>query len=154
MYCMMQFQNPVYDPKFRYIQAYCGILRTLCNSCIFRNLPYSEFWHISNRRRIQNSVKACSGILRTLCNARILRTPPYSGLIFAIFRSIGIFRTQGIFRILFIQTHSGTFTNDRIVIITITLFFHLNRTFISTKLKRHVFDYNEVNFNALLNLLK
>ena len=30
----------------RYIQLYGGIFRTLCNSCIFRTLPYSESWHI------------------------------------------------------------------------------------------------------------
>ena len=30
----------------RHIQQYCGISRTLCNSCIFRTLPYSESWHI------------------------------------------------------------------------------------------------------------
>ena len=27
-------------------QSYCGIFRTLCNSFIFRTLPYSESWHI------------------------------------------------------------------------------------------------------------
>ena len=27
---------------FRHFQPYCGMLRTLCNCCIFRALPYSE----------------------------------------------------------------------------------------------------------------
>ena len=27
---------------FRHIQSYCGIFSTLCNSCIFRALPYSK----------------------------------------------------------------------------------------------------------------
>ena len=31
---------------FRHIQLYWGKFRTLRNSCIFRNLPYSESWHI------------------------------------------------------------------------------------------------------------
>ena len=50
MYCTMHIQNPVYYREFRHIQAcsrpiqtYCGIFRTLCNSFIFRTLPYSEF---------------------------------------------------------------------------------------------------------------
>ena len=30
---------------FRHIQPYCGILRILCSSCIFRTLPYLESWH-------------------------------------------------------------------------------------------------------------
>ena len=30
----------------RHIQPYCGMVRTPRNSCIFRTLPYSEFWHI------------------------------------------------------------------------------------------------------------
>ena len=28
------------------IKPYCGIFSTLCNSCIFSTLPYSESWHI------------------------------------------------------------------------------------------------------------
>ena len=31
---------------FRHFQPYCGMLRTLCNCCIFRALPYSESWNI------------------------------------------------------------------------------------------------------------
>ena len=31
---------------FRHIQPHCGIFRNLCDSCIFRNLPYSESWDI------------------------------------------------------------------------------------------------------------
>ena len=56
---------------FRHIQSSCGIFRILCDSCIFRTLPYLEFWHIKNPKSIQNSVKAFSDIFRTLCNARI-----------------------------------------------------------------------------------
>ena len=29
---------------FRHIQPYCGIFRTLCNSCIFKTLSYSKSW--------------------------------------------------------------------------------------------------------------
>ena len=45
--------NPVYYCKFTHIhqysgpiKTYCVIFRTLCNSCIFRTLSYSESWHI------------------------------------------------------------------------------------------------------------
>ena len=67
-----------YHVLFRHIQPYCGIFRTLCNSCIFRTLSYSKFQHIQNPRYIQNSVKAYSGIFRMLCNASMLRALPYS----------------------------------------------------------------------------
>ena len=65
---------------FRHIQPCCDIFRTLYNSCIFRNLSYSESWHIQNLSYIQNSIKAYSGIFRMLCNARTLRMLSYSEL--------------------------------------------------------------------------
>ena len=85
--------------------CYC-IFTTLCNSCILRTLPYSEFWHIQNLRYIQNSLKAYSGIFRTLCNFRILRTLPYSEF---SHKHFPMFRTRGIFRILFWLAHSDIF---------------------------------------------
>ena len=98
---------------FRHIQAYCGISRALCNSYIFRILPYSESWHIQNPRYIQNSVKAYCGIFRTLCYIRMLRTLSSSDL--CHIQNFGIFRTRGVFRILFIghiQAYSDIFNND------------------------------------------
>ena len=52
-------------------------IRTLCNSCIFRTLPYSESWNVQNTSK---SVKVYSAMFRTLCNDRILRTWSYSEL--------------------------------------------------------------------------
>ena len=85
MCCMIRIQNPVYYKKFRhihvlfrYIQPHCHVFRTMYNTCIFRNLPYSESWHTYNARYIQNSVKEYSDIFRTLCNACIFRIMLYS----------------------------------------------------------------------------
>ena len=44
----------------RIIQAYSGILKTLCNSGIFRIVIYPEPWHIQNQKHVQNP-----GILKT-----------------------------------------------------------------------------------------
>ena len=71
---------------------------------IFRVLTYIE------PRYVQNPVKVYSGIFRTLCKARILRTLPFSEL--CHFQNFGIFRTRGIFKILFIKLYSGIFNND------------------------------------------
>ena len=79
-----------------------GICRTLCSSCIFRTLSYSESWHIYNPTYIQNSVKVYSGIFRILCNARMLSTLPYLEL--CHIQNFGIFLTRGIFRILLSNT--------------------------------------------------
>ena len=83
MYCMIHIQNPVCYCKFRHIQAYsrpiqtysailwCGMFRTLCNSCIFRTLPYSESWHIKNPRQIYSEL--CRGIFWHIQNT-VLRS--------------------------------------------------------------------------------
>ena len=92
---------------FRHIQPYCGIFRTLCNSCIFKTLSYSKSWHIYNPRCIQNSFKTYFDIFKTLCNTRILRPLLYSER--CPIQNFGIFRTRGIFKILFIYPHSGIF---------------------------------------------
>ena len=132
---MIHIRNPVYYRKFRHfshiqvllrhIQPYCGILRTLCDSCIFRTLPYSESCHMSNLRYIQNSAKAYSGIFRTLCNVRILRTLKYSEL--CHIQNYGIFRTRDIQNIqnpVYIDTfrHIQAYS-IMIVIIALTFFF-------------------------------
>ena len=52
----------------------------------------------------------------------------------------------GIFR--HIQAHSI------IVTITLTFSFHFNVTYLSTKFKKTFFDYNDINLNAQLSLLK
>ena len=65
---------------FRHIQPYCGIFKTMCNSCIFKTLPYSESWHILDPKYIQSSVKAYSGIFSRLCNPHILENLLYSEL--------------------------------------------------------------------------
>ena len=144
MMMMIYIQNPIYYCKFRHIQAYspqvlfrqiqpyCGIFKILCNTCIFRTVPYSESWQIQNPRYIQNSVKEYSGLFRTLCNARIQRTLPYSEL--CGIQNLGIFRTPSIFRILFIKVYS-----IMIVIITLTFFFHFNLTYFSAKFRKTCF---------------
>ena len=85
----------------RHIQPYCGILRTLRNSCIFRILWY---W---NLRYIQNSVNAYSGIFRTLCNCHIDS--------FAIFRNLAYlapaaYSEHCLYR--HVQSYLGIFDND------------------------------------------
>ena len=120
----------------RHIQPHCDIIRTLCNTCMFTALLYSEYWHIQNPRYIQNSVKVFSGIFRTLCNAWILRNLQYSELCHV--HNFGIFRTQGTFRILFICAYSGIFNNNSSNDINF-LFFTLIFYFFKRNLKRHVF---------------
>ena len=98
-----------FNVQFKHIQPHCGIFRKPCVT-----LAYSELCHIQilaylEPRKIQNSVEAYSGIFRTLCNTHILRTLPYSEL--CHFQNLGIFRTEGIFRILFIWARSGIFTH-------------------------------------------
>ena len=43
-------QNPTIVRTFHsgIIQPYAGIFRTLCNTCICRNLAYSESWNVQN----------------------------------------------------------------------------------------------------------
>ena len=45
------------------IWAYSGIIRTLCDPSIFRNLVYSKPWYIQNQKHIQSR-----GIFRTMSN--------------------------------------------------------------------------------------
>ena len=82
----------IYLCIFQHMQAYSDIIRnfsnilqTLCNSSIFRNLIYSESWHIQNQRHTKNS-----GRFKTL-----VHTEPE---IYSESRAIqnpGIFRTGG-----------------------------------------------------------
>ena len=139
MYCMIHSQNPVCYHKFRHalvrhIQPHCDIFRTLCNSCIFRTMPYSESWDIQNLRYIQNSVKAYSGIFRKMCISCILRALPYSEL--CHIQTFATFRTPGIFRILFIQTHSGIFHNNS--------FNTINFLFSMTSIQCSIFQNNVI----------
>ena len=153
MYCMLDIQNPVYYRKFRHIHIqfrHCGIFRTMRNSCIFRNLPYSKSWHIQNPRYIQNSVSTYSSIFRTLCNASALRILPYS--------EFGhIQETRHNQNLVYLGTlrYIQAYTII-IVIITLNFFFFTSVLHnFQQNLKRHMFfDYNDVNFNAPLSLLK
>ena len=52
----MHIQNPVNYCKFRHnqayscrIQTYSAIFWRICSSCIFRALPYLEYWHIETK---------------------------------------------------------------------------------------------------------
>ena len=92
MYCMRHIQSPVYYRKFRHIhvlfrniQPYCGVFRTLCNSCIFKILVYLGPQIYSELYQVY------SGVFRTLCNAGILRTVPYSK--FCRIQNFRIFKT-------------------------------------------------------------
>ena len=139
---MIHIQNPVYYRKFRHIQAYsrpvqtyspinCGIL----DFCV--TFAYSEPYHI-----LKPGIFRTRDILRTLLryiltfsarqNARILKTLSYLELYYHI-QNFGAFRTQGIFRILFIKVHSGIFNNDRYN--NINFLFYFNLTYFSTKFK-------------------
>ena len=67
---------PVIVNSVRHIHVLFRHIVRYLEPCV--TLTYSEPYHISNLRYIQNSVKAYSGIFRTLCNALILRSPRYS----------------------------------------------------------------------------
>ena len=156
MYFTTYIQNIVYYRNFRHIQAYCGIFRKLCNSCLFRTLPYSKSWHIYNLRYTQRSVKTYSGIFRTLCNCELC----YNISELCHIQKFRIFRTRGIFKTLFyrhIQAYLGIFDNDSYNNITINFpFFYFNLTYFSAKRKKDIciFYYNDVNFNTRMSLLK
>ena len=89
---------------FSHIVAYLEPCVTLAYS---KTLSYSKSWHIYNPRCIQNSFKTYFDIFKTLCNTRILRPLLYSER--CPIQNFGIFRTRGIFKILFIYPHSGIF---------------------------------------------
>ena len=103
MCCMRHIQNLVYYRKFRYIQtyslcvqkyrSYCGLVRTLCKSCIFRTLSYFRIpAYLEPEIYIQNSAKASSGMFRMLCNTRILTTCHIQN--FATFRILTCLRLE------------------------------------------------------------
>ena len=102
----------------RHIQIYHSIFRTLCNSCSFRTLPYSESWHIENSRYIQNSVKVYSKRCVTLAYWASWHI-----------QNFGIFMTRGIFKN---PVYLGTFRDIK----TGISFFHFNLTQFSTKFKQ------------------
>ena len=124
---------------FRIIQRYWDMIRTLYNSCIFRVLPLSEYWHIWNPICIQKSVKTYS----VRCITLTYWEP------WPIFRILTYLRpkaylSQCLFR--HIKSYSRI-----IAIITLTLILH---TF-QQDLKRHIFfDCNDLNFNVPLNVFK
>ena len=79
---------------FRHFQSYCGIFRTLCNSCISRPC------HIQNPGTFRTQ-----DIFRTLSRHVLVYWERYVTLAYwepFHIQNFGIFRTQGIFRILFI----------------------------------------------------
>ena len=78
---------------FRHIHILFSHIAAYLEPCI--TLAYSEPSHIRNP-----CVFRSKNISRTLCNARILRTLPYLELRYI--QNFGMFRTRGIFRILFI----------------------------------------------------
>ena len=123
-----------YHVLFRHIQPYCGIFRTLCNSCIFRTLSYSKFQHIQNPRYIQNCVKAYSeGCVMLAC------CEPYHIQNFAIFRILAhvgpeAYSESCLYK--HIQAYSGIFSNDSYNNINFLFFYLFNLTYFSTKLKK------------------
>ena len=146
MYCVIHIQNYVYYPKFRHIQAYSRPIQIYSAILYHIQNSYSESWHIQNPKYIQNSVKEYSGIFRTLCNARILKTLPYSEL-------WHIQDLRYIQNSVYLGTFMHIFNNDSYNSINF-LFFPLILNTFQRNLKIHVFDYNDVNFNARLRLLK
>ena len=64
-------------------------------------------------------------------------------------QKFGIFRTQGIFRILFILVNSGIFNNDSFNI-NFNFLFHFNLTYFSPKFKMtYVFLTNRTSISML-----
>ena len=111
---------------FRHVQSYYGILRTLCNSFIFRTLPYSESWY-----RTQDIFRTCWRAILAYSERCVTLAES------CLFRHI--------------QSYS-----IMILVITLTFFFHVNLKYFSTKFTKDIcfFSYNVFNFNAWLSLLK
>ena len=131
---MIHIQKPVYYRKFRHIRAYSRPIQT--HSAIL--------WHIFNpvlQLHIQKSdiyrilaylgpkiyselyQGIFSGIFRMMCNSCIFRTLLYSEL--CDIQNFGIFRTRGIFKILFISAHYIQVYSTIIVTTALTFFFSL-----------------------------
>ena len=119
MCCMTHIQNPAFYRKFRHwcilrhIQPYCGIFRTLCNSCIFRTMPYSKSWHIENEETFRTLSRHILSF-RTLCNVHILRTLRYSTICciqnFGAYLGHNTYLESCLYRQ--IQEYSGIFDNN------------------------------------------
>ena len=132
---MINIQNSVSYCKFRHIQAYCGIFRTLCNSCIFRTC------HIQNSGifRTQDIFSTLSRHIleyseHCVCNARIMRTLPHSELCHIqnlAYLGPEAYSNSGLYR--HIKAYSII-----IVLITLTFFFYFNLHTFARNLKRHV----------------
>ena len=135
MYCMMYIQNPVYYRKFRYIQAYL-------EPCV--TLVYSDLYHIQNP-----GIFRTQDIFRTLSRHILAYSKDWASLTF--WETFGIFRTQASCLLRHIQAYT-----IMIVIIELTLYFQFNtfHTFQRNLKSQMFFDYNDVNFNAQLSLLK
>ena len=82
------------DALLRYVQAYSCIFTALCIPRIFT--MYSWYWHIYNRRHIQNPLKLWPDIFRTVYSDIIRHTQRCVTLVYAEtwhIRNPEIFRT-------------------------------------------------------------
>ena len=132
--------------QFRHIHPYCGIVRTLHNCFIFRILAYLEPKICSELCQARHILAYSDHILRTLADSE-----------FCHIQNFGIFRSLGIFTILFIYAHSGLFTNDSYnqVIVHTVSFYSFNLKYFPANFKNTCFFYySDINFNAWVSLLK
>ena len=144
---MRHIQN-VHYRKFRHIQPYSGIFRTLCNSCILKILTYLEPKNPSLSRRIL----AYSERSLTLSCCEPCHLQKF--VIFRILAYLGpeTYPESCLFR--HIQVYSDILNNDNYNNINFLFFTLILHTF-RRNFKRHMFfDYNDVNFNARLSLPK
>ena len=150
---MIHIQNPVYYRKFRHIQTYSRPFQTFSYSVAYLEpcvtLTYSKPYHFQNPNifRTQDKFRTLSRHIQTYperCVTLEYREHCHN-------QNFRMFRTRGIFRILVMLGHSSIFRHTIIVIIVIIIL--IVHTF-QRNLKRHVFDCNDVNFNARPSLLK
>ena len=82
--CTVTFCYVLHRTQSRHIQAYSGILSTLCNPCIFTTLSYSDSWHLEP----EAYSKPREALTRHVQNLAIFRTG-YPSIIQSY---LGIFR--------------------------------------------------------------
>ena len=127
---MRHIQDLVYYLKLRHIQAYCGIFRTLCNSC---SLAFSEPYHIQNPgifwswdifRTLSRHILGYSECCVTLTYGEPCHIQSFS--LFRILAYLGLktFSESCLFR--HMQAYSDIFNNDsyNIKLIFFSLYFY------------------------------
>ena len=131
MCCIRHLQDPVYYRKLRHSGIFTpysdiySVFRTLCNSCIFRSLPYSEYWHIEPKIYSKSR-----HLLAYVCCLLLAYWKPCHILNFCLFRIMAYLGSEAyseacLFR--YIQVYLGIFNSDsydKTNFLFFTLFLH------------------------------